>query len=60
MKLEPTATRAVTDGTKVAVRGAEGLVRKLWSIMDAASQKKSPTEFLSTQAIRSIQGKYPH
>ena len=41
------------------VRTAENLVKKLWSIMDAASEKKAPGDYLSSRAISSIQGKRP-
>ena len=35
----------------------ESLIKKAWSIMDAASEKKAPSQYLNDQAIRSIQGK---
>ena len=54
-----TAVKTVSDTTKGVVRTAETLVKKLWSIMDAASEKKAPGDFLSSQAISSIQGKRP-
>lgn len=60
MGMETAATKAVSDSAKVATKGAEKLVKKLWSIMDAASEKKPPGEFLSSRAISSIQGKHPH
>lgn len=59
MGLESTAVKSVTDGTKVAVKQTEGLIKKLWSIMDAASEKKPPSDYLSSTAVRSIQGKHP-
>ena len=59
MSLEATATKAVADGAKETARAAEKLVKKLWSIMDAASEKKAPSDYLSAQAIQSIQGKAP-
>lgn len=56
--MEPeTTAKAASDMTKGVVRAGEQLVKKLWSIMDAASEKKPPSDYLSTQAIQSIQGK---
>jgi len=53
--------KLIVDTTKKTVRaaekGLEGLIRKAWSIMDAASEKKTPSQYLSDRAIRSIQGK---
>lgn len=59
MSVETTATKAVADGAKETARTAEKLVKKLWSIMDAASEKKAPSDYLSAQTIQSIQGKAP-
>ena len=59
MSAESTAVKTVSDGTKGIVRTAENLVKKLWSIMDAASEKKAPGDYLSSKAISSIQGKRP-
>ena len=50
------ADTAVTTAD-TARRGLEALVKKAWSIMDAASEKQRPSEYLSEQAVRSIQGK---
>jgi hypothetical protein len=58
MSLESTAPKAVADGAKV-VKQAEKLVKKIWSLMDAAEQKTPPGEYLSPRAIRSIQGRHP-
>ncbi len=48
---------AATDVVKTTVKIAETAVKKAWSILDAASQKQSPSEYLSPKAIQSIQGK---
>ena len=42
---------------QVVEKGVETLVKKAWSIMDAASEKVMPSQYLSDRAIRSIQGK---
>lgn len=46
-----------TDVVKTTVKVAEAAVKKAWSIIDAASQKHTPSEYLSPQAIQSMQGK---
>jgi hypothetical protein len=53
------ATKTTVEGVKTSVKETEKLIKKVWSLMDAASQKKTPGEYLSSPAIRSIQGKYP-
>ena len=47
---------ATTKTVQTIERGAEALVKKAWSILDAASEKKKPSEYLRPEAIRSIQG----
>lgn len=47
------------SASKTAVRETEKLVKKAWSIMDAASEKQQPGECLSSKAIQSIQGVKP-
>ena len=42
---------------RVAERGLERLVRKAWSVMDASSEKKAPSQYLTDRAVRSIQGR---
>jgi hypothetical protein len=48
---------ATVKTTRATEKGVEGLVRKAWSVMDAASEKKAPSQYLSGQALRSIRGK---
>ena len=53
--------KLVVDATlktaRAVEKGTEGLVKKAWSVLDAASEKKKPSEYLGSEAIRSIQGK---
>ena len=49
--------RETASLTKTAVKESMNLVKKAWSIMDAASEKAQPGEYLSPKAIQSIQGK---
>ena len=58
MTVEAT-TKAAGDTARATVRGLEGLLKRAWSLMDAASEKKTPSDYLSSRAIQSIQGKYP-
>lgn len=57
MKLEKTAAKSETDITRHVVKTAETLVRKTWTVLDAASEKEAPGEVLSDEAMRAIQGR---
>ena len=48
---------ATVKTAQAAERGMERLVKKAWSIMDAAAKKETPSQYLSERAVRSIQGK---
>lgn len=48
--------REATAVTKSSVKESINLVKKAWSIMDAASEKKQPSDYLSPKTIKSIQG----
>ena len=56
MTLETAAVKATVDTTRTAVKTAETAIKKAWSILDAATEKKTPSETLSPQAIKAIQG----
>ena len=47
----------VLKASRTVERGVESLVKKVWSVVDAASEKKSPSEYLSERARRSMQGR---
>ena len=49
--------KEAADVAKKSAKEGVNLVKKAWSIMEAASEKKSPQEYLSPKAIRNIQGK---
>ena len=53
--------KLIADATiktaRAAEKGVESFIKKAWSIMDAASEKNSPTQYLTEQGVRSIQGK---
>ena len=52
-----TVMRDTVSVMKTAVKETENLIKKAWSIMDAASEKAQPSEYLSPKTIQSIQGK---
>lgn len=47
---------SIADAVQSAERLTEAVVKKAWMIMDAASEKRAPTEYLSPQAVKRIQG----
>jgi len=49
--------KEAADGAKTAVREGTNFIKKAWSLMDAASEKRPPADYLSPKAIQSIQGK---
>lgn len=57
MSLETAALRATGDIVDKGTKLVDTAFKKVWSIMDAASEKESPTQMLSPQAINSMQGK---
>ena len=56
MPLESTIINSATDVTKKAVQVVNTGIKKAWSILEAASEKKHPSELLSQNAIQTIQG----
>ncbi|MBN2393563.1 MAG: hypothetical protein JXR84_22710 [Anaerolineae bacterium] len=47
----------VADGVINVVKAEAEAVRKVWSLMEAATEKKRPSEIVSQGAIQRIQGK---
>ena len=56
MGLEEAAVGAAKKVTEGVVKAVTDTIQKAWSIMDAASEKPSPREYLSDRAIAAIQG----
>ena len=56
MSVVSTVVKGTADVARKGVGVVESLVRKAWSVLDAASEKKVPSENLSKGAIRAIQG----
>ena len=57
MPIEATVGIIARDVTQKGLRTADSTIKKAWSILDAATEKKPPSEYLSKQAISAIQGK---
>jgi len=49
---EKTVREAISTSAKLV----ETSIKKAWSVLDAASEKKPPSEVLSQKAVRAIQG----
>ncbi len=48
--------KLVGDAATTALKVTESAIKKAWTIMDAATQKERPSQALSPQAIKAIQG----
>lgn len=48
--------KPVADTAFQAVKTGVEVVRKAWTLMEAASEKQPPSELLSQSAVRRIQG----
>lgn len=48
--------KVITDVLTTTIKATEAALKKAWSLMDAAAEKKPPTEVLSSNAIKAIQG----
>jgi hypothetical protein len=62
MSLEAAGTemaKAAVDVTQTGLKLVDSAVKKAWSVMDAASEKRAPSEYLSQQAISAMQGNAP-
>lgn len=53
MKIE----EAGPDATRAGARLAETGLRKVWSILDAAHEKPTPSQYLKPDAVQAIQGR---
>ncbi len=49
--------RDSTKGLEKGARLVEAGIKKAWSVLEAAAEKQSPSEYLSPKAIHSMQGK---
>lgn len=55
-KTVTTGTKAASDAARTTAHVVEASIKKAWSILDAASHKTPPSEYLSQKAIQAIQG----
>lgn len=56
MSIETAANKATKDVAVKGVNVVDATIKKVWSILDAASEKEMPSKLLRPQAIKSIQG----
>jgi hypothetical protein len=49
--------KTITDAARTSVKVVESSLKKIWSMLDAAGEKKPPSEILTPKAISSIQGR---
>lgn len=59
MMIEKIVNQKTGEAAHLALKAVETGFRKVWSILDAASEKKMPGEILSPKAVKSIQGNPP-
>lgn len=55
--LEKTATDVGLKTAKAVEKGAEQVMKKVFSVMDAAAEKQTPSQYLSDAGIKAMQGK---
>lgn len=48
--------RMIMDAAVKSIQAVDSVMRKAWSVLDAATPKETPAQALSPQAIASIQG----
>lgn len=51
------AMDAAVKTAETVKRGVEGLMKKAWSVMEAATEKEKASQYLSEKGIKAIQGK---
>lgn len=49
----------IADGVVNVLKAEVDAARKVWSVMEAATEKKRPSEIVSQEAMQRIQGKRP-
>ena len=54
--IEKAIADATVETTRQIEKGAEQLMTKAWSVMDAAAEKQTPSQYLSDAGIKAIQG----
>lgn len=48
--------RVVSDVARSGTRAVTDTAKRVWSMLDAASEKPAPSQYLSPRATRAIQG----
>lgn len=55
--IEKTAADTTVQAAQEVEKKTEQLLKKVWSVMDAAAEKQTPSQYLSDAGIKAIQGK---
>jgi len=56
MPFETAVLNSAKDAAEKTVHAVDSTLKKFWSILDAAVEKKSPGEYMSPKGISSMQG----
>jgi len=56
MSMETEIYRSTQNAINETAKTTDIAIKKAWSILDAASEKKLPGDVLSPQAVKAIQG----
>ena len=51
-----TVERVASDTARGVTRAVSDTVKRVWSVLDAASEKPAPSQYLSPKTVRAIQG----
>ena len=54
--IEKTVTDSAVKSAQKVEKGVESLVKKAWSVMDAAAEKQRPSQYMSDAGIRAMRG----
>lgn len=49
--------RAAVDVARTGLSLTETIIKKAWTLLEAAVEKQAPSEYLSEKGIRAMQGK---
>lgn len=49
--------QAAADVARTGLSLAETVIKKVWTLLEAAVEKQAPSEYLSEKGIRAMQGK---
>lgn len=56
MPFETAVLKTAKDTAEKTIHAVDSAMKKFWSILDAAVEKKSPGEYMSPKGINSMRG----